>query len=148
MKRILISGGSGLLGSRLTEILEKRNFKVAHLSRSEGNGKRETIVWDVAAMKLQANSIEKFDHIIHLAGAGIVDRAWTEARKKEIVDSRVKSTQLLKEAISRNERKPESFVSASAPRSFLSLRSELAVVSAAPLVSFSAHRGEWGTYFF
>lgn len=115
MKQVLITGGSGLVGGRLTELLEKKNYRVAHLSRSqESTADREIISWDVNKMNLSPKAIEKFDHIIHLAGAGIVDEPWTEKRKKVIVDSRVKSAQLLAKAIAQNEKKPESFVSASA----------------------------------
>lgn len=114
MKKVLISGGSGLVGNRLTELLEEQNYEVAHLSRTKGNGARKTIVWDVQKMQLDAGEVADFDHIIHLAGAGIVDQPWTDERKKIILESRSESAELLKNAISQNERKPISFVSASA----------------------------------
>lgn len=112
---VLISGGSGLVGGRLTEILQSKGYEVAHLSRSSksSNGV-ETIVWDVNQMRLDPKSIERFDYIIHLAGAGIIEEPWTDARKKVIIDSRVNSTMLLKRAIEANTKKPKAFVSASA----------------------------------
>ncbi|MCB0803655.1 MAG: TIGR01777 family oxidoreductase [Flavobacteriales bacterium] len=114
-EKVLISGGTGLLGSRLTEILIKKGYHVAHLSRSKNKSTAiETIVWDVNQMQLDPKSIEKYDYIIHLAGAGIVDEAWTEKRKKTIIDSRVNSTNLLKQAIAVNQKKPKAFVAASA----------------------------------
>jgi uncharacterized protein (TIGR01777 family) len=114
-EKVLISGGSGLVGTRLTEILLKKGYKVGHLSRSPNSGSKvETIIWDVNRMRLNSKAIEKYDYIIHLAGAGIVDKAWTDERKKVIIDSRVKSTELLKKAIETNEKKPRAFVSASA----------------------------------
>lgn len=114
MKKVLISGGSGLVGERLTELLNEQNYEVSHLSRTKSSGKQQTIVWDVDKMQLNASEIEEFDHIIHLAGAGIVDEPWTAARKKVILESRTKSAELLKNAISQNQKKPASFVSASA----------------------------------
>jgi uncharacterized protein (TIGR01777 family) len=114
-EKVLISGGSGLVGTRLTELLLKKGYEVGHLSRNENSiSKVETIVWNVNNMLLNPKSIEKYDYIIHLAGAGIVDEAWTDERKKVIIDSRVKSTNLLQQAIEANNRKPKAFVSASA----------------------------------
>lgn len=115
-KRVLISGGSGLVGSRLSQMLLNKGYEVAHLSRTKEskNPNIDVLVWDVQQMKLDPKAIEAFDYIIHLAGAGIVDEAWTEERKKVIQDSRVKSSQLLKQSIQANEKKPLAFVSASA----------------------------------
>ena len=115
MKKVLISGGSGLVGRRLTELLQEKGLRVAHLSRTvTGNEKVPTIKWDVDKMELDAKKIEEYDHIVHLAGAGIVDKPWTEKRKQVIIDSRVKSTQLLAKAIASNDKKPSTFTSASA----------------------------------
>lgn len=113
-KKVLIGGGSGLVGKRLTEILSTKGYEVSHLSRSTEGKKTPTIKWSVSKMQLDSTEIEKFDHIINLTGAGIVDEPWTEERKQVLVDSRVKSTQLLAKAIKANSKKPESFVSASA----------------------------------
>jgi len=112
-KRVLLGGGSGLVGNRLSELLTKKDYDVWILSRSS-EGKENAIEWDVKKQHLDAEKIQDFDHIINLTGAGIVDEPWTDARKKEIIDSRVDSTKLLAKAISKNHRKPDSFVSASA----------------------------------
>lgn len=113
---MLISGGSGLVGTRISQLLMQKGYLVSHLSRSksaslEGVG---VIQWDVKNEQLEATAIEAFDHIIHLAGAGIVDKAWTEDRIKEIEASRTKSAKLIIDAVRQNKKKPESFVSASA----------------------------------
>lgn len=113
-KKVLIGGGSGLVGKRLTEILKSKGYQVSHLSRNANGKETPTIEWDVNNMKLDASKIRDFDHILNLTGAGIVDEAWTEKRKQVIINSRVKSTQLLAKAIKENDKKPESFVSASA----------------------------------
>jgi len=113
-KRVLISGGSGLVGSRLSELLQTKGYEVAHLSRSASNGKIKTIHWDIKNRKLNASEIEAYDSIIHLAGAGIVDEPWTDKRKKIIQESRTKTAELLKQAIEQNTKKPKVIVSASA----------------------------------
>ena len=112
-KKVLLGGGSGLVGKRLNALLTERGYDVWILSRS-ANGKENVIEWDVRNQKLEANQIEDFDYIINLTGAGIVDEPWTDERKQEIKDSRTKSTALLASAISKNTKKPTSFVSASA----------------------------------
>ena len=114
-EKVLISGGTGLVGTRLTDLLIQKGYEVAHLSRSSSNSSGvKTIVWDVNKMELNHKSIEDYQYIVQLAGAGIVDEPWTEERKKVIIDSRVKSTELLHQAISKNKNKPKAFVSASA----------------------------------
>ncbi|MEQ8910376.1 MAG: TIGR01777 family oxidoreductase [Vicingaceae bacterium] len=115
-KKVLISGGSGLLGKRLSQMLKQRDYSVSHLSRSKTSSMEgvSVIQWDVKNQKLEAEKIKDFDHIIHLAGAGIVDEPWTDKRKKIIEESRTKSAELLVKAVAANTQKPISFVSASA----------------------------------
>ncbi len=112
MKNILITGGSGLIGKRITFLLEQKGFSVAWFSRSKQS--QQTFLWDVAKMELDQNGIEWADCIIHLAGAGVADQRWSDQRKKEILESRTKSTQLLHDAISKAVSKPDAFISASA----------------------------------
>ena len=113
-KKVLIGGGTGLVGRRLTQLLIDKGYEVSLLSRSTKNEATSIIQWNVDAMQLDHTKIEPFDFIINLTGAGIVDKSWTEERKKVILDSRVQSTQLLAESIQKNQRKPKAFVSASA----------------------------------
>lgn len=112
MKNILITGGSGLIGQRITQLLEQKGFEVAWLSRSRRDQK--SFLWDVEKKQLDQESIEWADCIIHLAGAGVAERRWTDDRKKEILDSRMHSTQLLYDGIAKAEAKPDVFISASA----------------------------------
>lgn len=112
MKNILISGGSGLVGQRITELLEKKGYEVAWLSRSQQE--RKSFLWDVEKKEIDPKAIEWADAIIHLAGAGVAEKRWTPERKKLILDSRTHSTQLLFSAIEKSEKKPSTFISASA----------------------------------
>ncbi|MEQ9165163.1 MAG: TIGR01777 family oxidoreductase [Fulvivirga sp.] len=114
-KTILITGGTGLVGTRLTELLQSKNYAVKYLSRSSGikNG-IESFQWDINAGTVDEKAFENVNSIIHLAGAGVADKKWTPQRKKEILDSRTKSTQLIKSTLEKIDHKVESFISASA----------------------------------
>jgi len=95
-KRILITGGSGLVGSRLTELLLTQGYEVRWLSRKPGKkGEVSIYQWDIQAQTIDEAAFEGVHAVIHLAGAGVADSRWTEAYKKEIRDSRIQSTQLL-----------------------------------------------------
>ncbi len=112
--KVLISGGSGLIGSHLTNLLTNSGYEVRHLSRSvSGSESVKTYKWDIRKMEVDPAALD-VDYIIHLAGAGVADRKWTESRKKEILDSRVNSTQLLFENIKENKIDLKGFISASA----------------------------------
>lgn len=97
MKKILIAGGSGLIGNRLTQLLLKNNFEVAWLSRgNKGMPDVQLFHWDIEKQEIDIAAVLWADAIIHLAGAGIADEKWTAKRKSEIINSRVKSIALLR----------------------------------------------------
>lgn len=112
MKNILITGGSGLIGRKITELLENRGMEVAWLSRSTQG--RKYFQWNISKHELDPEAMEWADAVIHLAGAGVADERWSPERKKQILDSRVKSTRLLYDAIEKATEKPTTFISASA----------------------------------
>ena len=113
-KKILITGASGLIGSRLTDLLLARGHEVAHLGRSKRGGKVPSFVWDVTRGTVDAAAFQGVDTIIHLAGAGIADRRWTPQRKEEIRDSRIASTRLLFQFLKNNSHTVKAVLSASA----------------------------------
>ncbi len=96
MKTVLITGGTGLIGMHLSNLLQQKGYKVRHLSR-KANPKATypAFAWDLRAQTMDTAALEGIDAIINLAGAGIADKRWTADRKKEIIDSRVLSAQLL-----------------------------------------------------
>lgn len=115
MAKILITGGSGLVGRRLSQLLSERGDEVIHLSRQANpNARFKTFAWDIKQQQLDTSAFDGVDHVIHLAGAGIAEGRWTKARKKEIVDSRVLGTRLLVDALEWLPKKPKSFIAASA----------------------------------
>ncbi len=113
-KKILITGASGLVGSRLTALLLQKGYQVSHLGRAKKSGAVPSFVWDVENGTIDSAAFEGVNTIIHLAGAGVADRRWTAERKKEILDSRTQSTQLLFEFLKSNRHSVRSFISASA----------------------------------
>lgn len=115
MSKVLITGISGLVGSRLAEMLLDKGYEVHGLSRSPG-GKRGRITWwqwDVESGSIDGECL-RAEHIIHLAGAGVADKSWTPARKREIISSRVDSARLILEGLKKLDHMPESMVCASA----------------------------------
>ena len=90
MKNILITGGTGLIGKRLSSILKSNGYHVRLLSREKINHKSDQVfTWNINKRSLDQNALKDVDHIIHLAGAGIADEKWSNKRKKDIIDSRV-----------------------------------------------------------
>ena len=93
---VLITGGSGLVGTRLTEILVERGFTVSHLTRKVedktiGGKPIKTYLWDIKKGIIDEKALLEADYLVHLAGAGIADENWSEERKKEIIESRTKT---------------------------------------------------------
>lgn len=115
MPTVLIAGGTGLIGSRLSKMLQEKDYAVLHLSRRErAEAPFTTYFWDLKKGYVEEEAIEKADYIINLAGANIAAGRWTLARKQHILDSRVDSTLLLKEYIKRKTSPLKAYVSASA----------------------------------
>lgn len=111
--KILISGGTGLVGRALTKQLIARGHQVSILSRKKKNAPGY-VYWDINRNYLQEDAFEKVDAIIHLAGEGIADKAWSEERKVQIIESRVKSTQLLYRELAKRNHQVKTFISSSA----------------------------------
>ena len=114
VKKILITGASGLVGTRLTALLLQKGYQVFHLGRSERKDSIPSFVWDVEKGTIDSQALVGIDGIIHLAGAGVADKRWTPSRKKEILDSRVKSSVLLFNSLKKERHTVRCFVSASA----------------------------------
>jgi uncharacterized protein (TIGR01777 family) len=113
-KQILITGASGLVGSRLTQLLIEQNHQVIHMSRSTKSGPVPSLVWNIEKKFVDPVAFEGVDTIIHLAGAGVADHRWSEKYKREIQESRTHSTRLLFEKLKENKHQVETFICASA----------------------------------
>jgi len=125
MKKVLITGGTGLIGKRLSFLLASKGYEVSVLSRSKSpESKYTTFVWNVKDQFIEEEAFQDLDYIIHLAGAGIADKKWSEKRKKEIIASRVASTNLLYNSVKRLKTPLNSFISASATGYYGAVTSE------------------------
>ncbi len=119
MTTILITGGTGMIGKALTHELLEKNYQVIILSRQATQRQPEATnlsfaTWDVGSQTIDNDAISKADYIIHLAGAGVADKRWTKKRKQEIINSRVKSGELLVKSLQDIPNKIKAVISASA----------------------------------
>jgi len=115
MANIIITGGTGLVGGEITKILLKKGHRVRHLSRRAANSAEiVTFKWDIENEYIDEAVFAGVDYIIHLAGAGIADKRWTDDRKQVILESRVNSTKLLYRYAKQLSLKIKGFISASA----------------------------------
>jgi len=112
MASILITGGTGLVGSNLCNLLKSKGHNVLILSRSKTK-KTNVFHWDIEKKHIDNEAIINADYIIHLAGAGIADKRWTKSRKKQLIASRVDSTNLLFEKVKELNPNLKGFISAS-----------------------------------
>lgn len=110
MAKVLISGGSGLVGSRLSEKLVARGYSVALLSRKKGANQ---FVWNLEEMTIESGAFKNVDFVIHLAGENVAGKRWSKQQKSKILNSRVKSGQLIIDTIKQLENKPKAIISAS-----------------------------------
>lgn len=110
--RVAITGSSGLIGRALTRSLEADGHLVVRVVR--GGGATPGVRWDIERREIDAAGLEGLDGVVHLAGAGIGDKRWNEARKSEIRESRTKGTTLLATTLAGLSRKPKVLVSGSA----------------------------------
>ena len=112
--KVLISGGSGLVGTALTQALRAEGHTVAHLVRPGGDASPGDVRWDPASSFVNLDAMTGTDAVVNLNGASIGGGRWSPPRKKLLRSSRIDSTRVLEDALSRMKQKPRVFVSASA----------------------------------
>jgi uncharacterized protein (TIGR01777 family) len=108
--KIVVAGATGLVGSALVPALAAAGGEVVRLARRAGPG---LTAWDPAAGILDPAVLEGATAVVNLAGAGVADGRWSEARRTEILESRVLSTRLLVDTIARVRERPAVLVCAS-----------------------------------
>jgi uncharacterized protein len=115
MQNVLITGGSGMIGTRLSQQLLEKGYSVSIFSREkkmlEGI---KVYLWNPEKKEVDVRAIEQADFIVHLAGENIGAKRWTEKRKKEIYDSRIRTAALIFDKARILKKKPAAFISASA----------------------------------
>ena len=115
MKTIVIAGASGTIGTALEKyLLEKGNSVKRLVRRSESN--ESEIFWDPKNNKLDPKRLTGIDAIVNLAGVGIGDKKWSQKRMDQILQSRIKATELLSETLSglKSDNGPAVLINASA----------------------------------
>ena len=115
MERILVIGGTGLIGRHLCKRLREMGYKITILSRTR---KQENITsiysWNLEKKEIEKEAIETADYIINLTGANISSKRWTSKRKQLIIDSRVKTGEIILNKIKEHNKKLKAYISASA----------------------------------
>ena len=122
METILITGGTGLVGKSLTNFLLEKGYRVVVLTRtaSLAHGVSTQVsnlsfsFWDPAKKIIDATVLASADHIINLAGAGVADKRWSAARKREIRNSRVMAGSCIVHALRQYPNHVKTVVNASA----------------------------------
>ena len=113
-KKVLITGGTGLLGIAISELLYKEGYEIHILTRfKRNNAKYKYFQWDIQEEYIEDGALA-VDYIIHLAGAGIADKLWTNKRRKEILDSRINSTRLILKYLQKTKGPKPAYIGASA----------------------------------
>lgn len=111
---VLITGSSGLIGSALRPALTAAGHRPIRLVRRPPTSGADEIQWDPDEGMLDAESLEGLDAVIHLAGAGIGDKRWSDSYRTTLVESRTKSTSLLTHALAGLTTPPKTLLSGSA----------------------------------
>ena len=117
METVIITGGTGLIGTALTQLLLERGYKVIILSRRPEAGSNKAVTyahWNIDTQTIDKEAVQQADYIVHLAGANVGEKRWTAARKEEIIDSRTKSSGLIFTALQSIPNKVKKVISASA----------------------------------
>lgn len=118
---VLITGAGGSVAKVLAKKLEN-DYTVRFLTRTKK--KENDFEWDIEKGIIDEKAFENVGHIIHLAGANISEKRWTDERKKEIISSRVDSAQLILKTLQKNNIQLKSFISASAVGIYGAITSE------------------------
>lgn len=138
---VLVSGGTGFIGSALSRCLSAEGHEVSLLTRRAllpAAPARHVFHWDPPARRIDGSAFAGMGAVVHLAGESLAEGRWSEARKRRIVDSRVGTTRLLAEAIADRATPPRVLVSASAVGYYGSRGEELLTEESAPGGGFLA----------
>jgi uncharacterized protein len=115
MAKVLITGGTGLVGTHLGRKLQELGYEIAFLSRTKSNeNKIQTYFWDYNKNEIDKDAINTSDYIVHLAGENLGEKRWTSKRKQLIFDSRIKSAELIYNNMDKGNKRLRAFITASA----------------------------------
>ncbi len=118
MYTVMITGGTGMVGNVLSRMLEAKGYQVIILTRSAKNKEKKGNIryaeWDPGRQTIDVAALQSADFIIHLAGAGVVDKKWTSAYRKEILESRTLSSKLILDNLRNHSHQVKAIISSSA----------------------------------
>lgn len=115
MAKVLITGGTGLIGNHLCTRLMENGYEIAILSRGISKDEQiRTYSWDLDKFEIDEEAIASADYIINLSGTSIGEKRWTKKRKQQIIESRIKSGQLIFDEVRKQNKNLRAFISASA----------------------------------
>lgn len=113
-RKVLITGGSGLIGKRLTQMLTGKGYEVALLSRKKASIPQVQVYeWDIKKGYIEEGALDHVHFLVHLAGTNVGEGRWTEERKKSILESRTESIRLIARKLAEQAARPVAFASAS-----------------------------------
>jgi uncharacterized protein len=123
--KILLTGSTGLVGSDLNNHLINNGHQVVSLIRKKNLENDNSVFWDFEENILDIERIQGIDCVIHLAGENISAKRWSKKQKQKILISRIKSTEFIIESLSKLEKKPHTFICASAVGYYGNRRDEI-----------------------
>ncbi|MFV2006658.1 MAG: TIGR01777 family oxidoreductase [Longimicrobiales bacterium] len=135
---VAVTGASGLVGSALVHMLTTAGHKVLQLVRRPPGPHDDLVQWDPETGEIDGRKLEGIDALVHLAGESIAGERWSESKKKRILESRVKGTELLARTISRLGSKPKVMISGSAVGYYGNRGNEIITEGSKPGKSFLA----------
>jgi len=139
-KKILVTGGTGLVGNMLTKKLQDQGYEVSIMTRSQEKVKNlKAFYWDIKKQEIDEKCLDGVDTIIHLAGENIADGRWTDERKKALVSSRTESIGLIYDLMKRKEHQVKTVLSASAVGIYGDRGEEILDETSKPGIGFLAY---------
>lgn len=103
-----------MVGQALSDLLKQRGDRTIAVSRNEGESYEDSIRWNPESGLVNPARMEGVDAVVHLAGENIASGRWTDDLKRRILNSRVQGTKSLVESLSKIEKRPSTFICASA----------------------------------
>ncbi|MFH0759477.1 MAG: TIGR01777 family oxidoreductase [Bacteroidota bacterium] len=115
MAKVLVTGGTGLVGKHLCRRLLEDGYEVVNLSRRKSPGNEiPSYLWDLEKRTIDPEAVLSADYIVHLAGTNIGGKRWTNKRRQQILDSRVASGEIIYHQVKTQNKQPMAYITASA----------------------------------
>ncbi len=115
MAKVLVTGGTGLVGKHLCRRLLEQGHEVTSLSRTKSpDNEIPSYLWDLEKRSIDPEAVFSADYLVHLAGTNIGGKRWTNKRRQQILDSRVRSGEIIFNQVITQNKQPRAYITASA----------------------------------